>query len=629
MALLGMRDVCMGFGGQPLLENINMQIMQGDRVSLLGRNGAGKSTLLKLISGDTLPDTGKIEHQQNVRINRLSQEVPENLVSTVFEVIANGFGETGRALAAFQRSHLLSEKENLSHPVSELEKTRKILDANDGWRHQQQIESLLSRMELNGELNFSELSAGLKRRVLLAAAVVDTPDILLLDEPTNHMDIDSIGWMENFLSNYKGCLVFVTHDRVFLKKLATRIMEIDRGSLTDWSCDYDTYLRRRQADLTAEQKRHDNFDRKLAREEAWIRQGIKARRTRNEGRVRALEKLRSLRMARRKKTGSAKIHSQAVEKSGKLVIEARNISHGFGDTNIIHDFSTKIIRGDKVGIVGPNGSGKTTLLKTLLCQLEPHEGTIHHGTRLQIAYFDQLRDQLDHGKSVIENLAHGNDVVTINGQTRHVIGYLRDFLFTPERARSPVRTLSGGERNRLLLAIIFTKPCNLLVLDEPTNDLDVETLELLEELLLDFKGTLLLVSHDRAFINNVVTSTLVFEEKGVIREYVGGYDDWLRQRRIVVEKQTKEKKFDTRNKKITAGGSKKLGFNEKRELAQLPERIEALEIEQKEIYKAMAEPDFYQKPGQDIGAEQERLLSIEEKLKKAYARWEQLEMLAG
>lgn len=597
MALLSMKDVSVAFGGPLLLDHTDLQIEQGERICLLGRNGAGKTTLMKLINGDILPDTGDILCGQGVRIARLSQEVPRQLDGTVFDVVLSG----------------PDSQDEL--PVSDEE-----------WQKRRQAEAIVSRMKLDADAEFGMLSAGLKRRVLLARALVSDPDILLLDEPTNHLDIEAIIWMEDFLLRHVKTLLFVTHDRIFLKKLATRIIELDRGILTSWLCDYETYLERKYTATETEEKQQAAFDKKLAKEEVWLRKGLKARRTRNEGRVRSLEKMRELRRARKEQVGTVRMQAQEAERTGKLVIEARNVSYDYDDQPLIRNFSATVMRGDKVGIIGPNGSGKTTLLQILLKNLAPREGNVRHGTHLKVAYFDQLRIQLDEEKSVQENIGDGNDEVIINGKPRHVIGYLRDFLFTPDRARSPVRILSGGERNRLLLARLFTQPSNILVLDEPTNDLDVETLELLEKLLLDYSGTLLLISHDRAFLNHAVTSILAFEGEGSVNEYVGGYDDWLRQRRSRDEP-VKAEKTGGRSEKPERqrNRSRKRSYNEERELEALPQRIESLEAEQEEWYQAMADPAFYQQESEVIAKARERLKHLEHELEASYQRWEILE----
>ncbi len=597
MALIGLRDVSVAFGGPLLLDRVSLQIERGERVCLVGRNGAGKSTLMRIINGDLTPDAGEIVRQQGVRTALLPQEVPHELQGTVFEIVSAGLEDSGFPQEAT-------------------------------WRKALQVENTLSRMSLSPEARFESLSAGLKRRVLLARGLARDPDLLLLDEPTNHLDIEAIGWMEELLLRMSGTLVFVTHDRMFLQKLATRIVEVDRGRLVDWACDYATFLKRREAALEVETEHWVQFDKKLAREEVWIRQGIKARRTRNEGRVRALEALREERCRRRERVGTIRLRAQEAARSGKLVIEADGVSFGYGDEPpIVRDFSTILMRGDKVGIMGPNGSGKTTLLRLLLGELEPRKGTLRYGVNLKPAYFDQLRAQLDEEKSVVENVGQGNDTILFNERPLHVMSYLQDFLFSPERARSPVRTLSGGERNRLLLALLFTKPANLLILDEPTNDLDTETLELLEGLLLDYPGTVLLVSHDRAFLNNVVTSTLVLEGEGHVGEYVGGYDDWLRQRKVRAP--SPHAKAAPRNGRVRSERERPLtlSYKEKRELETLPQRIETLEAEQEALFEVMADPAFYQRSGEEIAAAKKRLDSVAQELEEAFQRWEALEAL--
>lgn len=612
-----MRDVSIGYGGPPVLENLSLQIERGDRVCLLGRNGAGKSTLMRVIQGALVPDSGEIIRQTGLRVAYLPQEVPQGLEGRTFDVVAGGvMAEPGEDPANDEAVSGASLSSPPFHPEEE-------------WRGQQQVAQVLSRMHLDPEAPFEALSAGLKRRVLLARGLARDPDILLLDEPTNHLDIDAITWLEDFLLRYGGTLLFVTHDRMFLRKLATRIIELDRGSLVDWSCDYDTFLQRKEEVLSAETGQWNRFDKKLAQEEIWIRQGIKARRTRNEGRVRALENMREIRRERRERTGNVRMVVQDAERSGKLVVDAEGVSFSYRDHPILRDFSTTVMRGDKIGIIGPNGVGKTTLLRILVGEIPPDAGLLRLGSRLEVAYFDQLRAQLDESKSVQDNVADGNDTIIFNGSSRHVIGYLQDFLFSPERSRSPVSVLSGGERNRLLLARLFARPSNVLILDEPTNDLDAETLELLEELLIDYPGTLFLVSHDRAFLNNVVTSTLVFEGEGRVVEYVGGYDDWLMQRRP-----------DAAEKKAKPGGKqeqqrtrperpRKLTFKEQRELEALPLQIETLEAEQQGLYDAMADPEFYKGEAHAIVEAKARLEVLEQELEEAYERWEALEAING
>ena len=629
MALVNLQDVNVSFGGPLLLEGVAFSIDRGERVCLVGRNGAGKSTIMRLIAGEVKSDGGKIVYQQGVRITLLTQEVPHALVGSVFDVVSSAFGEQGQLLAAY---HHVSSKLAHDHSeklMAELEDVQHRFESAGGWQMQQRVEEILTRLQLPEDAEFSELSGGLKRRVLLAKALAGQPDLLLLDEPTNHLDIDSISWLEEFLFSFGGTLLFVTHDRALLQKLATRIVDLDRGRLTSWPGSYQTYLELKQAALDAEVVENAKFDKKLATEEVWIRQGVKARRTRNEGRVRALKELRRTRSQRREVTGAARMQMQEAERTGKLVIEAQNVSYGYNDRPVIRDFSTTIIRGDKVGIIGPNGSGKTTLLKILLGELKPQKGMMRLGTNLEVAYLDQHRAQLDDEKTVQDNIANGSDHVTINGNRRHVIGYLQDFLFAPARARSPVKVLSGGERNRLLLAKLFTKPSNVLVLDEPTNDLDIETLDLLEELLMDYPGTVLLVSHDRAFINNVVTSTLVLEGNGKVNEYVGGYDDWLRQSRRKIEASVVPVKIDEKKAAPSPQRekSRKLTFKEQKELEALPKRIEELETEQQQIIAVMADPAFYRESGKKVIETTARLEAVEKELVESYARWESLAAL--
>ena len=534
MALLGMQDVSIAFGGPPVLDGATFSIERGERVCLLGRNGAGKSTLMRLLDGTIKPDSGEVVRQTGITVTRLEQEVPDDVDGTIFDVVAAGLGDAGRLLARYHDASARVAHGGGDAALRELDRLHHALDAADAWQMQTRVDTVLSHLSLDADAEFASSSGGRKRQTLLARALVRQPDVLLLDEPTNHLDIDAVEWIEEFLIERGVTLLFVTHDRAFLRNVATRIIELDRGRLVDWGAGYDDYLARKEAALAAEAREWEAFDRKLAQEEVWIRTGIQARRTRNEGRVRALEALRVERSARRERVGTVKLQAQEAERSGRLVVEARDVSFSYGDRAIVRDFSTTITRGDRVGLIGPNGSGKTTLVRLLLGELPPTSGTIRLGTGLEIAYFDQLREQLDPEQSVFDSIADGADFVDVAGSRRHVHGYLQDFLFPPDRARTPVRALSGGERNRLLLARLFTRKFNLLVLDEPTNDLDIETLDLLEELLLEFTGTLLVVSHDRAFLDNVVASTLVFEGGGRIGEYVGGYTDWVRQRKPAV-----------------------------------------------------------------------------------------------
>ena len=624
MALINLRNISLAFGGPPLLEDISLRIDKGERICLLGRNGSGKSTLLKVIAGEVQEDAGIIDRQQGLRVARLEQNVPRNLQGTIYEVTAQGLAETGALLV---RYHDLSRCADNGEAGLEcqLAEIHQKLESCDGWSHQQRIEQVLSRLKLPADLPVSSLSGGILRRVLLARALAIDPDILLLDEPTNHLDIESITWLEDFLQRHHLTLVFVTHDRAFLRSLATRIIEIDRARLFDFACDYDTFLQRKDELLNAEAQEHARFDKKLAEEEVWIRKGIKARRTRNEGRVRALKKMREEFRQRRERTGTARLNLHEAERSGKLVAEVKGLSFAFGKMPLVRDFSTTVLRGDRIGIIGPNGIGKTTLLKLILGELKPQQGEIRLGTNLHTLYFDQMREQLDPDLTVQQNLAGDQDSVVINGKARHVIGYLQDFLFTPDRARSPVRILSGGERNRLLLARLFTREANVLILDEPTNDLDLETLDLLEELLADFKGTLFLVSHDRAFLNRVVTSTIAFEGDGQVREYVGGYDDWLQQRQATVLEPAKEKPVNRGKPKKDR--PRKLTFKEKNELNGLPLRIEALETEVAELHEKIADPEFYRTAGPAVAAVNARLEEIERQLATTYRRWEELDAL--
>ncbi len=629
MALLTLRNITLAFGGPPLLDGITLQIEQGERLCLMGRNGSGKSTLLKLVGGEFPPDGGDIVRQQGLRVALVSQEVPQGLSGTVFDVVAGGMGNAAELLAEYHRiSHLLATGEDGEELLKRLEITQKLLEDCDGWSLHQEVERILERLSLEPEAEFDTLSGGTKRRALLGRALVSQPDILLLDEPTNHLDIDTIIWLEEFLLKNVKTLLFVTHDRAFARRLANRVAELDRGRIYAFSCGYDTFVERREALLEAEITRQALFDKKLAQEEAWIRQGIKARRTRNEGRVTALKKLRDERRQRRERLGSVKMELQVAERSGALVVEAENAVFGYDGRNIINDLTTIITRGDRIGIIGPNGSGKTTLLRLLLGELLPHQGEVKLGSRREVLYFDQMRAQLDPDKSVQDNVGEGNDTLIINGKPRHIIGYLQDFLFSPERARSPVRILSGGERNRLLLAKLFTKPSNLLVMDEPTNDLDAETLDLLEELLMEYPGTLLLVSHDRDFLNNVVTSTLAVSVDGQVRESVGGYDDWLRQAAAgTIEAPTTSNPAPLARPQTQAARPKKMSFKDQRELDGLPERIATLEAEQATLHERIADPALYRSAGAEVARMTSRLGELERELVLVYHRWEELEEL--
>lgn len=610
-----------------------MEVERGERVGLVGRNGAGKTTLMRLMQGELTPDSGTVELAAGCKVARQIQDVPIETCGTIFEIVSRGLGEIGSAVAAHFRLHRRGDELNDADRAW-LEGQAHSLDPERAWEWEHQVERTLDRMQLDPWKLFDQLSAGMKRRVLLSTSLVVEPDVLLLDEPTNHLDLEAIDWLEEFLQRFAGTLIFVTHDRLFLQRLATRMVEIDRGRLLDWTCDYRTFLERKEAALLVEEQQQAQFDRKLAQEEAWLRQGVKARRTRNEGRVQALLQLRRERQARREKVGTVKVemHEDAV-RSGTLVVQATKLTYEIGGRTILRDFSTTIFRGDKVGVIGPNGCGKTTLLRILLGQLPPTSGTIRLGTNLEVGYFDQLRAQLDEEQSVMENVAHGQEMLMINGRRRHIVGYLEDFLFSPERSKTLVRFLSGGERNRLLLARLFSRPSNVLVLDEPTNDLDAETLELLENLLVDYSGTILLVSHDRAFLNNVTTQTLVFEGDGIVREYAGGYEDWKRQR---AEQETNDIPAGVRKAALSPKAAprmpksrpRSLNHQEQRELQQLPGQIEAWEVEQDVLHQQMSSPEFYQQSGTTIAEFNQKLEALHNQLTAAYARWETLESLS-
>ncbi len=600
MAIVSLLDVSLSFGGAPLLDCVNLQIDRGERVCLVGRNGAGKSTLMKVIAGELAPDVGQVFRQAGAVFSTLKQEVPSGLVGTVRTVVE---GEGGA------------------------------YEEHNDWERHDRVERLLEQMGLPVDMEFASLSAGQKRRVLLARGLVEAPQLLLLDEPTNHLDLASIEWLEKFLLEWGGALLFVTHDRAFLRKLATRIVEVDRGQLVGWACDYDTFLVRKQAVLEAEEVERAQFDKKLAQEEVWIRRGVKAQRSRANNRIHALEKMRAERAARRDRTGKATMTAQEADRSGFKVITCEGAGFRYSPDGpwIVRDVTTRIERGDKIGIVGPNGAGKTTLLKLLLGQLKPQAGTVEQGTQLEIVYFDQLRAQLDDTMRVQDAVADGNTTVTINGKSRHVISYLEDFLFEPTRARTPIKALSGGERNRVLLARLFTKPANVLVLDEPTNDLDAETLELLEDLVVEFGGTVLLVSHDRAFLNEVCTSLLVFEGEGHVVDYLGGYDDWQKEKaRKAAEAAAAEERAKLTAKNSAAGtGSggpkvRKLSNKERAELEALPKKIEELETEQAKLTAALADPQFFKKPGGEVAKTTARLEEVEKLHAAAFTRWEEL-----
>jgi ABC transport system ATP-binding/permease protein len=629
MALIGLYDISLSFGYPSLFDELSFELERGERIALLGRNGAGKTTMMKVIAGETDVDRGKVVRQKGVKVALLPQEVPAGIKGSVFDVVLSGLGPEVKLLADYHNIAHLLETDRSAELIRQLGVLQSEIDHMGGWDLNSRVEEVISRMKLDAESDFDELSGGQKRRALLARSLVTGPDVLLLDEPTNHLDIDSIGWLEGFLKEYPGTVFFVTHDRAFMTHLATRIVELDRGKIYSWACDYRTFIDRKKALMDIEEAEWKNFDKKLAKEEIWIRQGVKARRCREEGRVKALERLREEKKAQRKALGLVNMKPQKTGISGQVVIKAIKLAFSYGDKTIIRDFSTKIMRGDKIGLIGPNGSGKTTLIKILLGELEPLKGKARQGTNLEIAYYDQLREQLNEEKNIAENISSANDTVIFNGKPQHIMGYLQGFLFSPDRIRTQVKFLSGGERNRLLLAKLFSKPSNLLVMDEPTNDLDIETLELLEEVLLDYPGTLILVSHDRTFLNNVVTSTMVLEGEGAINEYPGGYDDWLNLRPIPAPgkkpKVTCEKKVIAHQIKT---GARKMTFKERKELDEIASKIEALEEEQKRIFALLADPAFYQKsPGQVAGAKS-RAGELEKEILAACDRWEYLENLA-
>lgn len=622
MNLITLKSVQHGFGGPPLLEDVSFSIAQGERVCLIGRNGEGKSTLLEIIAGNLVPDAGEVARSRGLKIARLVQEVPQAFSGTVFDVVADALGEQAALLRDYHQAVNALAEGGDERALQQLEQAQQALEAGNGWQLEQQVETMLSKLQLDADSEVATLSGGLKRRVLLARALVSEPDLLLLDEPTNHLDLASITWMEEFFSGYPAALLFITHDRTFLRKLATRIVELDRGRITDWPGDYNNYLRRREERLNAEAQENARFDKKLAQEEVWIRQGIKARRTRNEGRVRALKAMRETCRQRRSQQGTAKLQLQQAEDSGKLVCELDRISYSWDGKPVVRDFSMTLLRGDRVGLIGPNGAGKTTLLNLMLGRLPPESGTVQLGSRLEVVFFNQLRDEIDNSKSVIDNLAQGSDKVEINGKSKHVLSYLQDFLFAPQRARQPASALSGGERNRLLLAKLFLRPANLLVLDEPTNDLDVETLELLEDLLVNYDGTLLLVSHDRSFLDNVVTSILVLDGSGHVEHSIGGYEDWLARQKPVVEMPA-----DTapKKQKPVPKTTSKPSYRDQRELAALPAEIEALEKQLEQVQSELGDPALYRDKPDQVSTLQQSLQDMQAKLDEKYQRWEQLE----
>mgnify|MGYP001104387918 FL=1 len=627
MALITLRGVQLSLGGPQIFSSADFKLHAGEKVGLVGRNGEGKSTLFRLLKGELKPDAGVIETQQGIRVASLIQEVPRDLVGSISDVVASGLPGVGACLQAYHAALDAVNADPTEQALEALGHAQTAMDSADAWSVENRIERVLSRLKLNGETAFESLSGGMKRRVLLAQALVSEPDVLLLDEPTNHLDIAAVEWLEEFLAEYSGTLILITHDRAFLQAVARRIVELDRGHLYSYDCRYEQYAERRAQRLDVEAEQNAQFDKKLAQEETWIRQGIKARRTRNEGRVRALQALRKERMARREQSGVARLSLDQGQKSGKQVLSATNLGYEFPDRALFKNVELDVQRGDKIGILGPNGAGKSTLLRVLLGHDKPTHGEVEMGTQLEVAYFDQLRGQLDPNLSALDNVSGGSDSVTINGQTKHIMGYMQDFLFSPERARAPISKLSGGERNRLLLAKLFTRPANLLVMDEPTNDLDAETLELLESLLVDFTGTLFLVSHDRTFINNVVTHCWSFEDE-TVREYIGGYEDWLRQRPSASESSNTKKpalvhtdapKAKPAQKKV------KLSFKEQRLLESLPDTMAELEKTIEAVQTQLADPQLYQDQPDQVTVLQAELAQAEQALETAFEQWAELE----
>jgi ATP-binding cassette subfamily F protein uup len=634
MALITLDHVSIAHGYLPLLDNIVLQVEPGERVCVLGRNGTGKSTLLRIINGEQVPDSGSIHKQPGLRTALLVQDATLLADRPVFDVVAEGLGSLGDLATAYHHAVVeVAEKGTLAH-LEKLGRLQHELEEKDGWRLEQRVEMVLTRLKLPPEANVNTLSGGWCRRVLLARALVAQPDLLLLDEPTNHLDVEAINWLESFLAEYAGTVIFITHDRAFLQRLATRIVDLDRGQLTSWPGDYATFLSTKEEWIANESLRLEKFDKRLAEEEAWLRQGVKARRTRNEGRVRALMAMRQERADRRARIGMARLRLEIADPSGRMIFECERVSKSFDSVQVVQEFSARIMRGDRIGLIGPNGAGKTTLLRLLLGELPPDSGTVRCGANVQVAYYDQQREQLDPERTVFDSIADGSETVTVNGRSRHVNGYLRDFLFSPDRSRSPVKALSGGERNRLMLARLFTRPANVLVLDEPTNDLDLETLELLEEQLLGFPGTILLVSHDRSFLDNVVTSTFVFEENAHVQEYIGGYEDWLRQKTVPAMKESGPHARrhtpapGTNQGDVAAPARKKLSYVEQREFDRLPERIEALESERQQLNATIAHPDFYKETAESIRQLLTRMEELEKQLLDAYALWDELDSRA-
>ncbi|WP_241638985.1 ABC transporter ATP-binding protein [Vibrio parahaemolyticus] len=635
MALLTIHNAQLAFGDHPLLDRAEFALQENERVCLVGRNGAGKSTLMKVLAGDILLDDGKIQITQDVVVSRLEQDPPRNQEGTVYEYVSGGLAEIGEQLKIFHDLLDLVAQDPSEKNINRLAKTQEQLDHSNAWRFDDRVKNVLSALKLSPDTLLRDLSGGWQRKAALARALVCDPDVLLLDEPTNHLDVTTIEWLENFLKDFKGSIIFISHDRAFIKSMATRIVDLDRGQLSSFPGDYDNYLLEKEEMLRVEDMQNAEFDKKLAQEEVWIRQGIKARRTRNEGRVRALKKLREERRDRREVQGKVNLNIDDASRSGKIVFEAENVSFAYDGKQIVDNFSFNIMRGDRIALIGPNGCGKSTVLKLLLGQLEAQSGRLHCGTKLEVAYFDQYREILDPEKTVIDNLADGKQEVMVGGRQRHALSYLQDFLFAPKRARTPVKALSGGEKNRLLLARILLKPNNLLILDEPTNDLDIETLELLEEMLANYQGTLLLVSHDREFVDNTVTTSWIFEGDGVIEEFVGGYHDAKQQRdqalavRFSTEKPAKKEKVVEETPKTTQpkNNSKKLSYKLQRELEALPAKLEQLESDIETLQEQVNDPEFFAKPVEQTQPVLEQLAALEQELEIAFERWEELEAM--
>ncbi|MCQ9101576.1 ABC transporter ATP-binding protein [Vibrio alginolyticus] len=635
MALLTIHNAQLAFGDHPLLDKAEFALQENERVCLVGRNGAGKSTLMKVLAGDILLDDGKIQITQDVVVSRLEQDPPRNQEGTVYEYVSGGLAEIGEQLKIYHDLLDLVAQDPSEKNINRLAKVQEQLDHSNAWRFDDRVKNVLGSLKLSSETKLTDLSGGWQRKAALARALVCDPDVLLLDEPTNHLDVTTIEWLENFLKDFKGSIIFISHDRAFIKSMATRIVDLDRGQLASFPGNYEQYLNDKEEMLRVEEMQNAEFDKKLAQEEVWIRQGIKARRTRNEGRVRALKKLREERRDRREVQGKVNLNIDDASRSGKIVFEAENVSFAYEGKTIVDDFSFNIMRGDRIALIGPNGCGKSTVLKLLLGQLEAQSGRLHCGTKLEVAYFDQYREILDPEKTVIDNLADGKQEVMVGGRQRHALSYLQDFLFAPKRARTPVKALSGGEKNRLLLARILLKPNNLLILDEPTNDLDIETLELLEEMLANYQGTLLLVSHDREFVDNTVTTSWIFEGNGIIEEFVGGYHDAKQQRdqvlasRSQVEKPTKKEKVVEETPKTTQpkNNSKKLSYKLQRELEALPAKLEQLESDIESLQEQVNDPEFFAKPVEQTQSVLEQLAALEQELEIAFERWEELEAM--